>query len=168
MVSLTCDTFIFSASRWASRFWRRSRVGTGYHRRFAPHDISLAWLNERQFDFIGPSGYSWPLGRYGYVKTWNVFNLAFASKRTGDPRYLQTSKRDNANYRYNSPWLRMEIPLTLLWYPEGLNERITGEPISVHPIEGMSSRFLGRFLRTRIPDAGDFSLDTGQGPAFHS
>lgn len=109
--------------------------GDWYHRGFAPHDISLAWLNERQFDFIGPSGCSWPLGRYGYIKTWNVFNLAFASKRTGDPRYLQTSKRDNAKYNYNSPWLRMEIPLALLWYPETLNERITQETLPVHPIK---------------------------------
>jgi hypothetical protein len=109
--------------------------GDWYHRRFAPNDISLAWLNERQFDFIGPSGCSWPLGRYGYIKTWNVFNLAYASKRTGDPRYLQTAKRDNANYVYRSPWLRMEIPLTLLWYPETLNDRITRETVPVLPIQ---------------------------------
>ena len=109
--------------------------GDWYHRRFAPNDISLAWLNERQFDFIGPSGCSWPLGRYGYIKCWNVFNLAYASKRTGDPRYLQTAKRDNANHPYNSPWLRMEIPLALLWYPEALNERITRETVPVRPIK---------------------------------
>lgn len=109
--------------------------GDWYHRRFAPHDVSLAWINERQFDFMGPSGCSWPLGRYGYIKIWNVFNLAFASKRTGDPRYLQTSKRDNANSPYNSPWLRMEIPLALLWYPETLNDRISTEPVPVRPIQ---------------------------------
>jgi hypothetical protein len=109
--------------------------GDWYHREFAPHQISLAWLNERQFDFIGPSGCSWPLGRYGYVKTWNVFNLAYASKRTGDARYLQTSKRDNENYRFDSPWLRMEIPLALLWYPETLNDTITRQPLAIHPIQ---------------------------------
>jgi len=109
--------------------------GDWYHRRFAPHDISLAWLNERQFDFIGPSGCSWPLGRYGYVKTWNLFNLSYASKKTGDARYLQTAKRDNANHKYDSPWLRMEIPLGLLWYPETLNEKITRENVPVQPIQ---------------------------------
>ena len=109
--------------------------GDWYHRRFAPHDISLAWLNERQFDFIGPSGCTWPLGRYGYIKVWNEFCQAFASKRTGDPRYLQAAKRDNAGHHYNSPWLRMEIPLALLWYPGELNERITNEPLPVRPIQ---------------------------------
>jgi hypothetical protein len=109
--------------------------GDWYHRRFEPNDISLAWLNERQFDFVGPSGCSWPLGRYGYIKPWNLFNLAYASRRTGDPRYLQTAKRDDTDYPYNSPWIRMEIPLALLWYPETLNEQITQETAPLRPIK---------------------------------
>lgn len=109
--------------------------GDWYHRRFAPNGISLAWLNVRQFDFIGPSGCSWPLGRYGYIRCWNLFNLAYASKRTGDPRYLQTARRDNTDHLYNSPWLRMEIPLALLWYPEALNAQITEESVPVRPIK---------------------------------
>ncbi|MDR1190452.1 MAG: hypothetical protein LBK60_02150 [Verrucomicrobiales bacterium] len=108
--------------------------GDWYHRQFAPHNLSLAWLNARQFAFIGPSGCSWPLGRYGYIKTWNVFALAYAARRAGDARYLQVARRDNAGHHYNSPWLRMELPLALLWYPENLNRAITAGDAPVAPV----------------------------------
>ncbi|MDR1304969.1 MAG: hypothetical protein LBK76_07070 [Verrucomicrobiales bacterium] len=105
-----------------------------YHRCFAPNNISLAWLNRRQLDFIGPSGCSWPLGRYGYMKAWNVFALSYAARRDRDARFLQVARRDNAGYDYKSPWLRMELPLALLWYPEDLNREITTVSAPVAPV----------------------------------
>ena len=101
--------------------------GDWYHRKFAPHNHSLADLNALQLDFVAPSGFSWPLGRYGYGKAWNLFNQSFAARRTGEARYLQVARRDNDNYGYNSPWLGMDLPLGLLWYPRQLDERISRE-----------------------------------------
>jgi hypothetical protein len=96
-----------------------------YHQKFAPHNHSLADLNAMQLDFVMPSGYAWPLGRYGYIKSWNLFNQSFAARRTGDPRYLQVARRDNDTYDFKSPWLGMDIPLALLWYPLELDEQIS-------------------------------------------
>jgi hypothetical protein len=101
--------------------------GDWYHRKFAPHHHSLSDLNALQLDFVTPSGFAWPLGRYGYIKSWNLFNQSFAARRSGDPRYLQVARRDNEGYDYKSPWLGMDLPLGLLWYPHELEERVRGE-----------------------------------------
>jgi len=99
--------------------------GDWYHRKFAPHEHSLADLNAMQLDFVSPSGFTWPLGRYGYIKPWNLFCQSFAARRTGDPSYLQVAKRDNDAYGYNSPWLGMDMVFGLLWYPTEIDEPIS-------------------------------------------
>jgi len=99
--------------------------GDWYHRRFAPHNLSLADLNAMQLDFVTPAGFTWPLGRYGYCKSWNLFGQALAARRTGDPRYLQVAKRDNHASDYKSPWLGMDLVFGLLWYPKELDQPIS-------------------------------------------
>lgn len=98
--------------------------GDWYHRRFAPNDISLDALNQRLQGMVGWGGLSWPLGRYGYVRMWNGFTAAFASRRSGDPTYMQAARRDNQGHSWDTPWLGFELPLTLLWFPEGMDAAI--------------------------------------------
>ena len=111
----------------------KSEGGEWYGREFLPHRISLRQLNARQLDFILPSGYSWPLGRYTYVRIWNQFQQSFAAARTGDPRYLIQAKFDNRDSDYASPWLGLELPLGLLWYPLELNEAVSSAPAPEPP-----------------------------------
>jgi len=99
--------------------------GDWYFRKFAPHCNSLAGLMANMLDFVTPSGYMWPIGRYGYGKDWNLFSLSFAARKTGDARFLQVARRDNDDYSYQSPWLAMDLPLGLLWYPAELDEAIS-------------------------------------------
>lgn len=102
-----------------------------YHRRFAPNEHSLADLNARQLDFVAPGGWSWPLGRYGYIREWNLFMQAYASRRTGDPRYLVAARRDNDEHRYKSPWLGFELGLGLLWYPHEMDKAISSASLEI-------------------------------------
>lgn len=113
--------------------------GDWYHRKFAPFGNSLADLNARQLDFVAPSGWSWPLGRYGYIKSWNLFCQSFAARRTNDPRYLQVARRDNDLYDFKSPWLGMDLPLGLLWYPTELDQGITREMPPIKPRRGVQA-----------------------------
>ncbi len=98
-----------------------------YFRRFQPGGHSLAATLARQLDLITPGGWSWPLGRYGYIRQWNCFMLSFAARRSGDPRYLIALKRDLSECRFNTPWLGMDLPLALLWYPEKIDHRVAEE-----------------------------------------
>ncbi len=105
--------------------------GDWYHRCFAPNGVSLDVLNQRLQGMVGWSGLSWPLGRYGYVRSWNGFTAAYASRRSGDPTFLQAARRDNARHAWDSPWLGFELPLTLLWFPEGMDAALESLPPAV-------------------------------------
>ena len=110
-----------------------SEGGDWYHRKFAPHHQSLADLNAMQLDFITPSGFTWPLGRYGYVKSWNIFCQSFAARRSGEARFLQVARQDNidSKYSYQSPWLGMDLVLGLLWYPYSLDSEVSSGGLSI-------------------------------------
>jgi len=112
--------------------------GDWYHRSFAPNGISLASLNARLQGMVGWGGLSWPLGRYGYVRAWNGFTAAFASRRTGDPAYVQAARRDNDGHGWDTPWLGCELPLTLLWLPEGMDAAIAAPPAPTPRAECLS------------------------------
>jgi hypothetical protein len=99
--------------------------GDWYHHEFAPCGTSLARLNSRILAMVGWSGLSWPLGRYGYLRVWNGFAAAFASQRSGDAIYSETMLADNGDHHWDSPWLGLELPLTMLWWPSHADRRST-------------------------------------------
>lgn len=86
--------------------------------RFAPSDFSIALFMEKLQRFHLPSGSSFPHGRYGYVREWNLYSQAYAARKTGEAHYLERALESGQRH-YITPWVAMDLPLAVVFAPYG-------------------------------------------------
>lgn len=89
-----------------------------YHATFGPQRWSIAGFMEELYRCALPSGYSFPHGRYGYVPEWCQFAQAYASRKSGDPRFLEMALSSEQT-RFITPWIAMDLPLAIVAAPYG-------------------------------------------------
>lgn len=89
-----------------------------YNAEHGPHRSSVARSMERLQRWSLPSGYSFPHGRYGYVKKWNMYSQALAARKTGQAHYLERALASTQT-SFISPWIPMDIPLAVVLTPYG-------------------------------------------------
>lgn len=89
-----------------------------YFTEFGPDGWSIAGFMEELYRCTLPSGYSFPHGRYGYVRDWCQYGQAYASRKTGDPRYLELALTTDQS-TFIAPWIAMDLPLAVVLAPYG-------------------------------------------------